>query len=207
VKVSLEKLYHYNCDNCDRWWTVADIVPLLGKLVNCPHCGILNTIEQVTEHPVTEQAKQVNLGFPYTKRMDDTQKRLNFHVQEKEGLEFIYTNWKKESRKRRVKPIKLEFGSTEWHSEPQWLLVAIDLDKQKERRFAVNDIQDKVIKSALLLLAPLDLKTPRPTDIPFNVSAEEIDRLAQALQFQKFYYSIKPELPDEDIEDHRSIER
>jgi DNA-directed RNA polymerase subunit RPC12/RpoP len=179
VKISLEKLYHYKCDNCDRWWTIADIIPQLGKLVNCPHCGLLNTIEEVTEHPVAEQARQ-------------------------EGLEFSYKNWKGETRKRRVKPIQLEFTSTEWHPEHQWLLVAIDLDKQKERRFAVNDIQDEVIKSALLVLAPVDLKTPLSTDTFFKVSAESLERLAEAFQFKKFYYSIGSEPTDD--EEHRSVE-
>ena len=39
MKVSLELLYHFNCDRCSKWWTVADITPLAGAIVWCPHCG------------------------------------------------------------------------------------------------------------------------------------------------------------------------
>ena len=52
-----------------------------------------------------------------------------------------YTNWKGERRTRRVTPITVDFTSTEWHPEPQWLLTALDLDKGGEvRTFAMKDI-------------------------------------------------------------------
>ncbi len=38
VKVSLELLYHYQCDACQKWWSVADITPQPGETVWCPHC-------------------------------------------------------------------------------------------------------------------------------------------------------------------------
>jgi len=65
-------------------------------------------------------------------------------------LAFEYVNWsayakasadkKGERGVRRVKPIKLWWGSTQWHPEPQWLLKAMDLDKDAERDFAVKEI-------------------------------------------------------------------
>jgi len=48
-KFSQEVLYHFNCGNCKKWWSVADYhlfsnnVPkseqMVPKLIICPHCG------------------------------------------------------------------------------------------------------------------------------------------------------------------------
>jgi hypothetical protein len=56
------------------------------------------------------------------------------------ALEFAYTNWRGERSNRRVQPIRLYHGSTEWHPDPQWLLEAVDLDKGEVRAFAVKDM-------------------------------------------------------------------
>lgn len=53
-----------------------------------------------------------------------------------------YTNWRGETNSRTIIPIKLWFGSTEWHKEKQWLLKATDVEKSAERDFAVKDIHD-----------------------------------------------------------------
>lgn len=55
-------------------------------------------------------------------------------------LEFDYTNWRGERGRRRVYPLYLWWGSTEWHPESGWLLHATDLDKGAERDFALMDI-------------------------------------------------------------------
>lgn len=51
-----------------------------------------------------------------------------------------YTNWQGVRSTRRILPLSVVFGATEWHPEPQWLLHALDLDKQAERDFAMRDI-------------------------------------------------------------------
>lgn len=53
-----------------------------------------------------------------------------------------YTNWRGVRSKRRVLPVGIMFGVTEWHPEPQWLLVAFDYDKQAERSFSFYGIHD-----------------------------------------------------------------
>lgn len=50
-----------------------------------------------------------------------------------------YTNWRGETSVRRIIPKSVRFGSTEWHPEPQWLLLAWDADKQADREFALKD--------------------------------------------------------------------
>lgn len=41
---------------------------------------------------------------------------------------------------RRIVPIGTLFTSTPWHPEPQWILYALDVDKQADRSFAMKDI-------------------------------------------------------------------
>jgi predicted DNA-binding transcriptional regulator YafY len=55
-------------------------------------------------------------------------------------IEFTYKNYRGEIADRKVVPIKIYFGSTEYHKEPQWILKALDLDKNAERDFALLDI-------------------------------------------------------------------
>lgn len=51
-----------------------------------------------------------------------------------------YTNWKGERSIRTIIPIRIYWGSNEWHKEEQWLLEAHDLEKQALRNFAMKDI-------------------------------------------------------------------
>ncbi len=60
----------------------------------------------------------------------------------KKQVRIIYTNWHGETAERTIQPIKIWFGSTEWHKEGQWLLKAIDVDRNVERDFALKDIKD-----------------------------------------------------------------
>jgi len=54
-----------------------------------------------------------------------------------------YTNWRGETADRSIVPRSVWFGSTEWHPEPQWLLRALDVEKQAERDFALKDFGQK----------------------------------------------------------------
>ncbi len=54
---------------------------------------------------------------------------------------FIYTNWKGVQATRVIRPIELWFGKTEYHPEEQWLLKALDVEKNEERDFAMKDIE------------------------------------------------------------------
>ena len=61
---------------------------------------------------------------------------------DKEVVKILYTNWKSETRYRTIKPISIEFKSTEWHKEEQWILNAVDIEKNAIRNFAVKDIKE-----------------------------------------------------------------
>lgn len=56
-------------------------------------------------------------------------------------VRILYTNYRGETFVRRVVPLRLYFGATEWHPEEQWLLEARDLDKDNNRSFAMKDIR------------------------------------------------------------------
>lgn len=58
-----------------------------------------------------------------------------------QSVEIIYTNWRGETAKRRIIPISIWYGNTQWHKEKQWLLKATDSDKNEQRDFALKDIK------------------------------------------------------------------
>lgn len=54
-----------------------------------------------------------------------------------------YTNWRDERRTRRILPLRIYWGSNEWHPETQWLLDAEDLElpDRGTRSFAMKDVR------------------------------------------------------------------
>ena len=59
-----------------------------------------------------------------------------------QAVRILYRNYRNEVAVRCILPVRVWFGPTEWHPEPQWLLDAIDLDKGAERSFALVDVLD-----------------------------------------------------------------
>lgn len=51
-----------------------------------------------------------------------------------------YVNWRGERATREILPIRIEWGSNEWHPTPQWLLVALDMRRAEIRSFAMAGI-------------------------------------------------------------------
>lgn len=59
----------------------------------------------------------------------------------REAVIIDYTNHSGERRKRRIRPLGLNFENNEWHPETQWILEAQDLDRGGDiRGFALKDI-------------------------------------------------------------------
>ena len=56
-------------------------------------------------------------------------------------LRIEYTNWRGETSVRTIVPLNIWFGSTEWHPVEQWLMRAVDIEKDAERDFALTDIK------------------------------------------------------------------
>lgn len=56
-------------------------------------------------------------------------------------IRFEYRNWQGVVATRRARVISLVYGVTEWHPEPQWLLEAVDLEKDLVRLFALQHMK------------------------------------------------------------------
>ncbi len=56
-------------------------------------------------------------------------------------VSIVYTNYKGVTGERKIIPIEILFGHTDWHKEDQWLLRAFDVQKNAERTFAIKDIK------------------------------------------------------------------
>lgn len=50
---------------------------------------------------------------------------------------FQYVNHRGEVAYRLVRPIRIWFGSTVWHPEPQWFLEGFDLERMETRDYAM----------------------------------------------------------------------
>jgi len=57
------------------------------------------------------------------------------------AVNILYTNYQRETAIRKIVPKRIWFGKTEWHPEEQWLLDALDLEKNADRGFAMKDIK------------------------------------------------------------------
>ena len=55
-------------------------------------------------------------------------------------ITITYTNWRGETGERRVVPERIYFGATVYHPTPQWLMSALDVEKNAQRDFACADI-------------------------------------------------------------------
>jgi 2-hydroxy-3-keto-5-methylthiopentenyl-1-phosphate phosphatase len=57
-----------------------------------------------------------------------------------EKIRIIYQNWKGIVGVREIHPIKIWYGSTDFHKEEQWFINAMDDEKKEMRDFAIKDI-------------------------------------------------------------------
>lgn len=51
-----------------------------------------------------------------------------------------YTNHRGETKIRHIRPIRIYFGSTAWHPEPQWIMEVWDMDKQGTREYSLEGV-------------------------------------------------------------------
>lgn len=56
------------------------------------------------------------------------------------AVKINYTNYRGETADRIILPRRMYFGWTEWHPTPQWLLTALDLERDVIRDFAMSQI-------------------------------------------------------------------
>lgn len=73
--------------------------------------------------------------------MQDTEGESAENKDPRAIVRILYTNYRGENAWRSIRPVRIWFGSTKWHPEDQWLLDALDLEKNASRSFAMQDIQ------------------------------------------------------------------
>ncbi len=57
---------------------------------------------------------------------------------------------------RKARILGFGWGNTPWHEEPQWLMLAFDLEKNEGRKFAMADMSEIVMSEAEALAADID---------------------------------------------------
>ena len=62
-------------------------------------------------------------------------------MENEKEVRIIYTNYRGETRIRKIIPKKIWFGHNEWHPTSQWILDAFDIEKSAERSFSMNEIR------------------------------------------------------------------
>jgi predicted DNA-binding transcriptional regulator YafY len=62
------------------------------------------------------------------------------------SVQIDYTNYRGERGFRRIYPLRLIYGSNEFHPEPQWMIEAFDVDRGIPRTFALEDIHEWNVK-------------------------------------------------------------
>ena len=69
-------------------------------------------------------------------------KLLEFQYTDYPCLEFDYTNYRGEESYRKVVAHSVYYGKSEWHPDPQWLMRAIDIEKNEFRDFTMKDMRN-----------------------------------------------------------------
>ena len=73
-------------------------------------------------------------------KQEQAQPALAVEVSPGQTIRFRYRNWLGQIGTRTAQVVRLTYGVTEWHPEPQWLLEAVDTEKNQIRLFALNDM-------------------------------------------------------------------
>ena len=66
---------------------------------------------------------------------------FEYDITNAKSIYFTYTNWSGKISTREARPISVRFGASEYHEEPQWLMLAFDDDLQEIREFAMRDMR------------------------------------------------------------------
>jgi hypothetical protein len=108
--------------------------------MNCPVCHKAMTKNYVDESNNPKNGQRYERTY-YVCKKDDVWINTELPKDKPSPATIVYTNWRNETSERHIIPLRVWFGSTKWHKEGQWLLTALDVDKQAERDFALKDIQ------------------------------------------------------------------
>jgi hypothetical protein len=123
---------HLYCNDCGQEEGVQVIDLFEGEakdrpLLDAAFCYPADLVTKAKAHLVAEWNTRTPTNESPAPQADEVVARIT------------YTNWRGETSVRRIIPKSVRYGSTEWHPEPQWLLLAWDDDKKADREFALKD--------------------------------------------------------------------
>jgi len=72
---------------------------------------------------------------------EDVQAKFKGKQPEDVMISVRYKNYRGETSERKIIPLEISLGKTEYHKETQWLLQVWDLDKEDYRTYALKDIE------------------------------------------------------------------
>lgn len=102
--------------------------------------GLLEALKIAGLQPVGDHHNGGDDAFNAAQLMRWMLEKLR-HKEPSQIVSATYTNWKGETELRRFIPQRMYFGSTAFHPEPQWLIEALDVDRQQPRTFTMKDFQ------------------------------------------------------------------
>jgi hypothetical protein len=100
-------------------------------------------------------------------------------------VEIDYTNWKGIRSIRRIQPLgTMKFESSEWHPDKQWVVEALDLEKNEHRAYAMKDIHSwRPIEQGSASMMELAIQWYRGGDT--GVSSETIFEVMTGVPVQR----------------------
>ena len=99
------------------------------------------SIGQTTTRPCAQCVVRGRLRLEQMVSMTEPDQTHETYAPVHGAVEILYTNYRGEKAWRWIIPRHIWLGTTHWHTDEQWLLVAFDLDKNAERSFALRDIE------------------------------------------------------------------
>jgi hypothetical protein len=76
-----------------------------------------------------------------------------------------YTNWRNVRAMRRIHPLEIRFGSSEWHKTEQWLLRAVDMDNGNASKPYREDL---FYSKMWIKLLPMHVKVESHKDVVYR---------------------------------------
>jgi hypothetical protein len=86
-------------------------------------------------------------------------------ARDERSLRVRYRNHRGETAERTITPWGIEWGSTDFHPEPQWLLTCLDHDRHAARTYALKDCDFAAHEAALAAGKPADVPSEPVSDL------------------------------------------
>lgn len=97
IQYSIEHLYHFNCKQCLKWWTIADFQVIGNDELTCPHCRVTSQITELSSGTTMTTFTRKGYGRIYVTKpehiaiVDNIIRQMNEYEHSYMNKEFITT--------------------------------------------------------------------------------------------------------------------